>query len=350
MIARASSMGRLLKCPASKIAPGVDIDDSGDIAEAGTRMHVIFEKIVHGKKYNKPDDESEQAIIESFLEFWKSVKDDITIIGTEIKKEFEITHGEFIVTISGHIDFLGLWNDKLIILDWKTGFIDRDHSPQLKSYGFLALTDHIDYNELLLGAVNPRTDKFDIEETTSEGIGAWIAEAVKRLQEDQYSPGGHCGFCPLKFECEAKRQMMISVRGSLMEEGFGLPSAGDFADFYPKVQLLEKKIAQFKDSFRDILQHKKAVSKDKMEYFLTNVQRKSIKTDSVLIKFLKDIFKTIPFDVVKIDKTALLKKIGDRAPQGKKEERKEAFMKKLEEFGCIEISESKKITYKKEKK
>lgn len=112
----------------AKKCPDVVKEQSADL---GTQVHAFIEHIIYGEEPIKIPDEI-IAPVNSYKEWWRN--SGITLIAGELSVG-SLTH-----SYGGCLDALGIKDNELIILDWKTSSgIFNEHALQVSAYAYALL-------------------------------------------------------------------------------------------------------------------------------------------------------------------------------------------------------------------
>lgn len=232
---RSSSADRILACPASHVTPSVKIVTSHPLAAMGTSVHAHLQGYSFGQWVEpsilaeqnglNPDDWDEHAMLcAKGRRAWDSVKGWFPNPQAEIGMSHTVVYDDLGVslTLTGHIDLWAIVEDlkEARILDWKTGYIDADHTNQMRAYAALlfAVPDFDHLETVRVAVIRVRDGTADWSTYTRDEISAWLRAAAERLsQTDIYNPSLEtCRYCPRGHECEAKTAIVRAASASLM--------------------------------------------------------------------------------------------------------------------------------------
>lgn len=143
-----------------------------------------------------------------------------------IEREVKVVLPE--ITITGHIDVAGYHPElpRLNITDWKFGYAtDIDTFPQLKGYAAASLISRLysdmNFDEVRVTVEWLRENTYKAHTFKTADLIEWFNDFTKRIVNwdgKTYNPGTHCDkmYCPMRFDCPAKNQMMYSGVQALM--------------------------------------------------------------------------------------------------------------------------------------
>jgi len=349
---RGSAFPRVMKCPGSKTAPEIRIEQPEPWTKSGNKMHTLFEAILKGEDHDVPEDEDDRIIYFTFLKFWNKIQNSFMILAIEQKVDFHYKG----LKMSGTPDLTGVWGkDILMVIDWKTGYLDTDYIDQIKAYLFalyLAYKENFEVEFKALKAVTfyVRLNRWEVVDLEPQELIQWADEAVATFKQNHYTPGAHCVYCPLANECPAKATMIQSVKNQLFELGKNPLTPQIMADLYPKVGLMEKVIKQYKSLFKEQVKNLGTVtSSEGLQYYLKPETHEKIICNTITRDKIVEAIGRVPDDILKIDKKELLKHVAEDAPAKKKKEAKENFMEDLRQNSLVTSSIVNKLSTRKGK-
>ncbi len=101
--------------------------------------------------------------------------------------------------LSGHLDVL----DDSLVVDWKTGRVDKSHRAQLLGYAILALDDDPAMPSVTTKIAWLREREVEAYHWGREQLPEMIAEIRDATSSTDYRPGAHCTHCPRNHNCPA---------------------------------------------------------------------------------------------------------------------------------------------------
>lgn len=152
-ITSASNLHRRKSCPGSArlealCAPEPDNDDSKE----GTLLHTVL---------GNPSVEVELTNDQKYcVQFCQETRNDLIakIFGNNTPKILHEVELFFNGQVFGHADFVAIWKDQAIVLDWKMGRIPVDSAEanlQTRAYAVM-ISDHFGVENVIAGIVQPR--------------------------------------------------------------------------------------------------------------------------------------------------------------------------------------------------
>lgn len=246
-----SSLGRAVACPPSALLPHVDV-----ILEAGTRGTVIHEYLasvpVLGREAaleNVPEDyqSAAQAVRVDVLPVkdpgaWSAelafaydpATDTARELGRGLSRRYagHIRAGE----IPGTADVVGLTEDAVVVLDWKTGRLARKEraadSYQLRFYA-LAAARAFKRSKAIVALVHidedgePWWDMAELDALDLDATAAEIRMLLARLDDEASAmalgetprlvEGSHCKYCPALPHCPAKAKLAVALGTGMVD-------------------------------------------------------------------------------------------------------------------------------------
>ncbi len=275
-IFRASSLERLIKCPASGALPQVD-EESGEYAEAGTAGHRFLELINNGAD---PEDALEE-IPNEYRAMCRRI--DLSKIpfqneAAEVPLHYNsatrcgvgsgVTRApEYSVTGTADRVQFTTADQRLVVTDWKFGRPEfttpAKDNIQLRFYALAAtLSASLVVGEVVvqLGFIDQETGRvhYDSHTVTSDELSALMndielslahrmstAKIMKGGVEPSVTEGKHCHFCPARRACPAKVALIKQFSAGLILRHHGEVTAEKTGEAWVKVQTIKKAIADF---------------------------------------------------------------------------------------------------------
>lgn len=355
---RCSSLPMAYACPAS-IVPDIKIKKEHSWTRGGNAGHAVAEKIVKNDlddipeinaiatKYDVEEDELRQTAY-SVLGAWKLLRDEVKMISVE--EPLKCSYLD--VELTGHPDFIGKGiNGELVVLDWKTGYLEGDYTAQLVGYAILA---HSKYSEMKFTKVKVIT-VFTQSKTIDQKTMAWeeiygladlMLNKIKK-QQDVYNPGEACKYCPRKFSCEAKAKMINNFGIALIEK-HELIGDTDIGKLYDRCKLLTDELKDFKDFLKSHIISNGDIEAQDGRIFTTVRTKKQAVDYEIAFDYIADNFTYAErLTFIKVSKTDLLKAVMDRAAYRMKGADAKRVMEELKSIEAVKISYSEKLTVRK---
>ena len=365
IILRCSSMPRILKCPASAVAPDIEIEGDRAVAMIGRAAHEALAAHVRG---GAPDFDAiarkHGAERDTFAplyyvgrRIWDERKSAIAIIAVEQKMAAEILPG---VILQGTGDIIARAVREevptIVVWDWKSGAI-ADHRDQIISYAWLASrewpTERV--KGVLCWLRDQLADIDDIGMDELEKLPERIREALDH--PDRFCPGPQqCQYCPRRFDCPARtalvRQSVESLTAaSALSKSIGLvaldPAA--LAALWPKVKMIKAALEQYDEVVRARVKEAGALPVgDGTELVITEVERTEIvpaRGIPVLVERFGGIEAIMP--AIRLGKSEIGNLASAQAPRGMKKAAITELMGALEAAGALVITKSGRLTVRK---
>jgi hypothetical protein len=299
--------------------------------------------------------EEDKRLVWNGLHVWQKVR----LVSRTLAVEEEITDGE----LTGTPDYVGITGeDELIILDWKSGYVDRDYSDQLKGYVFLAAKkycpDKFTGARIITVWLQSR-DLYDVEIVTPDQYIAWLERLNEALVSQNFAPGGHCLFCPGQWTCAARTAMVRQAAEIFIDHATNnLPvNIGQLIAAYPKLQVVEAAIKRVRELIREGVESAGGYVPlaDGRVLTLETQERRAIRLRSETLKILQEHFQIADAEtlvdaftsVFVINKEKLENEIKAAAPPRKGAANIRAILDALDGAGMVEKTEVKKLVIKK---
>ena len=350
---RASSADLFLICPYSLTErPALGIGETSEAAERGTRVHKAIETYISTGNIPtfEAGDDDDRMLFYTAKNLWDNkLLPYFPTPDTEIEMKADI-EGE--IQLTGHADVVQFGEDFVAILDWKTGFVERQHRGQMLAYGLLA-AEHYKKERAIVSIAHLRSGKLITREYSRAELKEYADKLIEQsIFRGEYTAGEHCGFCANRLDCIARRNLVKAAVADISETGAdvkALVESGRLDSVFEAAKMLERSISTFLSAVKEhVANTGGALETDRSVYVLETVERKSINTEKAT-PIVKQLF--TPEEIqgfLKIDKTALEKTAMDKAERGEKTAAKKEILEILEKAGALEVSTYQKLS-KKEK-
>lgn len=137
--------------------------------------------------------------------------------------EQSIAAPDFHPQFFGTLDFRAIDGTLLRIRDYKHGegiIVEAEDNPQLKYYAYGELRKFSQITDVEIGIVQPRGFHPDgairTWKISADDLRAWASDVLlpameRAYLETDFSPGGHCRFCPAKLVCPVVKSIFGAV-------------------------------------------------------------------------------------------------------------------------------------------
>lgn len=180
------------------------------------------------------------------------------------------TFGQLLLT--GHIDVLTIAGPRAFVLDFKTGWGDENHRPQLLAYCALVFAEYPAVEEIWAGTLLVRHRETDAQLYDREEVAAWTDGLRQRLAEDTYQPGRHCTRCHRRLSCPALAEYVRTIAGEAIRPTLG----PELRDAYERAKTLESYAKTLRDGIRAIVAQNGPVDVGHGEQLEITEQRQTI--------------------------------------------------------------------------
>lgn len=358
---RSSGLPLAVLCPASTVKPRVQIDSGSQPALLGTAVHEIMARACQHEltevrdlpidtaalKHRVPVDEL-TILSHCGLRMWKEVEHDIPRpLEVEIGHTLELST----IRVTGHLDLLAYDEaaERVIIIDWKSGWKDSDYFWQMVGYALLAQhymrARGLKVRRVTIMVAWLRTGQWEPLSFDPAELLELSAELEERVRDRSiYAPGEHCGYCKRFHECEARSALARRVIGDIADNAFGVDLSqlepSEAGALWNKMVMVEKTIKVVREAYRDHLRSGATVAtREGWELAEVPGTTKSIKAReawSILIEACGERLA----DAITVKKGEVEQIVADGAGRGKKKAAKEALIERLESAGAIETKQT----------
>jgi len=346
---RASSVGLFLKCPrALKDKPNMPIRQTSEFAETGTRIHAAMQNYITKGIVPEFDRDEDIYLFRRGRYIW-----DNQLLPYFPTPDVEISLKTVVdnkIDLTGHADVIQIGTDFVAIIDWKTGYVERDYSGQMLAYALLA-SRYYKKPKAIVSIAYLRSGHLETKEYVESDLAEFELKLIEQVVfGNNYTVGDHCGFCPMNLECPARREMIkssVSDISNLTIDIEGLIKKGILDDVFSASKMLKRSIKIFEDALKEyVLSNDSALETDKANYTIDNRERKGI-IPTVATPTLKNHFtQSEIMSMVKIDKKAMEQAIMSHAERGEKTLAKLSLIAELQDAGAIETKPYVQLTRK----
>ena len=209
-----SKSERWLSCPGSVNRSRGIPDTTSEAAERGNRIHALCQLVADKKDPPADADGDELALAIALVRHGEALAThygatEETPSATEIPQDVSCLG----IERDGHIDRLWILDDRVIVLDYKTGKVQvyAEQNSQLAGYA-IAAAEECGVSRAVCIIVQPDMDDGAIHgsawELDEDELLFWKARLRlgKKIAEKSTAlvPGEHCRYCPAAPECEAR--------------------------------------------------------------------------------------------------------------------------------------------------
>lgn len=259
---RCSSLPRFFECASSELESAAPYDPNTEPAELGTAVHKGLGHFI--REGTNPDltelaGEYDQDLDEVRMLYfngrkaWKAIKAQLPDPLVEQRVESRLIHGTADVIF---------WNGEvLIIVDWKSGYVQSNYHNQLAGYahGAVATFGMPTSRKVVIVTVWLRQGEVDTAHLDAEDLEKWEAryEAQIACIGRQYSPSDDsCIGCKRQLNCQAREEFIRSAALSLApyeNDQLAVPRE-TLGALYPKAKILERALDSYKTALRMTIQ------------------------------------------------------------------------------------------------
>ena len=298
-VASPSALHRLMRCPGSAVLCKSVPEQSSKYAEEGTLFHSVMEYILKSKLGEQVTNKWIRMYIETYstIALEKEATDEMVDCVQNAVEWFNLNFVNATQIIAetrlpmyysdrdyGTADVIVLFDDRLVIVDWKYGKgvdVSPNNNPQLISYAVSALkylsSQHIDirkFKEIETIIYQPRiytgetvkSYKYTMQELVQQS--KIIKEAVdkvyalysksansKIVKENLSASDEACKFCPAKMICKAYAKQGTELLGDLISEKEKLQKHPDDVNWVEIGKKFEEEMPKLQQFFNDVLEY-----------------------------------------------------------------------------------------------
>ena len=298
-VASPSALHRLMRCPGSAVLCKSVPEQSSKYAEEGTLFHSVMEHILKAKLGEQVTNKWIRMYIETYstIALEKEAVDEMVDCVQGATQWFNLNFVNATQIIAetrlpmyysdrdyGTADVIVLFDDRLVIVDWKYGKgvdVSPNNNPQLISYAVSALkylsSQHINirnFKEIETIIYQPRiytgetvkSYKYAMQELVQQSkiikeavdkVYALYSKSVnsKIVKENLSASEEACKFCPAKMICKAYAKQGTELLGDLISEKERLQKYPDDVNWVEIGKKFEEELPKLHQFFNDVLDY-----------------------------------------------------------------------------------------------
>lgn len=298
-VASPSALHRLMRCPSSAVLCKSVPEQSSKYAEEGTLFHSVMEYILKSKLGEQVTNKWVRMYIDTYstIALEKEAVDEMVDCVQDAVEWFNLNFVNATQIIAetrlpmyysdrdyGTADVIVLFDDRLVIVDWKYGKgvdVSPNNNPQLISYAVSALkylsSQHIDirkFKEIETIIYQPRiytgetvkSYKYAMQELVQQSkiikeavdkVYALYSKSVnsKIVKENLSASDEACKFCPAKMICKAYAKQGTELLGDLISEKEKLQKHPDEVNWVEIGKKFEEEMPKLQQFFNDVLEY-----------------------------------------------------------------------------------------------
>lgn len=298
-VASPSALHRLMRCPGSAVLCKSVPEKSSKYAEEGTLFHSVMEYILKSKLGEQVTNKWVRMYIETYstIALEKEAIDEMVDCVQDAVEWFNLNFVNANQIIAetrlpmyysdrdyGTADVIVLFDDRLVIVDWKYGKgvdVSPNNNPQLISYAVSALkylsSQHIDirnFKEIETIIYQPRiytgdtvkSYKYTMQELVQQSkiikgavdkVYALYSKSAnsKIVKENLSASEEACKFCPAKMICKAYAKQGTELLGDLISEKERLQKHPDDVNWVEIGKKFEEELPKLQQFFNDVLEY-----------------------------------------------------------------------------------------------
>lgn len=348
---RCSSLPRIMACEASLIPPAIKVArESGPAADVGTAAHEVFAATVleDFPPWSRiPEIAAKHGVDEGELRFlaangsklWARLRPLMAEVAVERYGEIELGNSK----LTGTCDVEGRTSPvDGVIVDWKTGRVDHDYTPQLLGYASIALVRSPHLERVVVYTAWVRELEIEQRTVTRAQAGAWLAQLSARLADPStHRPGAHCQYCPRWGECEAATRAYRTA--AIVLTGTSEITPDLMLSLYDALSLVEKQAAIARKAIREHIEANGPLVGEGRTLSLVPQERRGLVTRKAL-PVLQSRLGDAWVDCCEVSIGDAIEKVREAAPRGQKKDAQEALEADLTAAGAIEARAAKVLT------
>lgn len=237
------------------------------------------------------------------------------------------------------------------VTDWKSGRTDSDYRDQVLGYCVLALKNYpaAEVATARLVWLRGRGGGADVEmySLRRDELEMWEERLMAQVKTEAYRPGGHCQYCPRKFECQARIDMSkasLAVLGAEGHRSLQQLTGTEQIALYKKARDISRLAYQVIDEVKALVETTGAIEGIGVRLEMVEEQRRKLLPGlawPVLQRLLTDegLEQAVSVSITKAEDA-----VAKGAPRGQGAARKRELAAELEAAGAVQVDVAKKLT------
>lgn len=365
---RASSMPLAFTCPGSVRLPVVRLSEDSEPARMGSAGHEAFRPLVEvgsidwdsistiAARYDVDVDEL-RMLANMAARLWPALKPEFDGAMTELELTTTIGHAgravDVMAYLSGHLD-AGKSNGRSFrVLDWKTGYRDRDYSQQMRAYAALTMLDDSTVDSVEMVVCWVRDGEVERYTMDRPALNEWLTNLRNTVIEwdGVYHPGAHCQHCPRSHECAAANALVRRDTAALLDAetapDIDLMAPNDALQLYRRAKMLKAVAERVLDGVRYRAAEQGAIIGDDGRLVLESSSRREVEIAAAWQVLQAAGFVDEDFAAVtKMSITKIEDRVAKKAGRGKGAAAVRALNEALNAAGAITTTETQRLTEK----
>lgn len=212
----ASSFDRYMACPGSFIA-ALDIEQ-GEVSQDATDGTAIHDAIANQTIDQLPPNLQDTAY--ECIRLREEVVSSVVPAGFQVSEPIIEQRIWYFDIFSGQCDYILLWEDKGLIIDYKTGYVGAAPAhvnPQLEAYAVLVATEYV-LREVTVAVVQPNVRGQNISQCTYDSddlrdAALHLKSIISSIQHYNAprKSGKHCQYCRAQTRCPEATELVSDV-------------------------------------------------------------------------------------------------------------------------------------------
>jgi hypothetical protein len=237
------------------------------------------------------------------------------------------------------------------ITDWKSGRTDSDYREQVLGYCVLALKNYpaAEVATARLVWLRGRGGGADVEmySLRRDEAEMWVERLMGQVKSETYRPGGHCQYCPRKFDCQARVDMSkasLAVLGAESHRALQQLTGPEQIALYKRAKDVQRLTYQVIDEVKALVESAGPIEGNGVRLEMVEEQRRKLLPGPawpVLQRLLTDegLEAAVSVSITKAEDA-----VAKGAPRGQGAARKRELAAELEAAGAVQVDVAKKLT------
>lgn len=339
---RCSKLPLFFHCPSSASDWQRPIESTSDAADLGTVVHAVLAAMVRGQEPELTTIARPSGVdvgeVERLVAYGKKAWREIGPAINDPIAEHSFDGG----CLTGTCDVLST-SGQLVVVDWKSGQVYRDHKEQMRGYAHLAYNGQdFPVKAVIAWLQFGFYEVWDFTQADLDSLPGDIERTSKDIGR-KYSPGSDCAFCRGRAECPAKADYERMAANALAVVEPGALTRERLASLYPQAKLLQSALAAYDEMLHAELADGPLHLPDGRRIELKSIPRQEILPLPAWPMLASELTQDELAACVTIGKGKLMDAIGAKSAKGQKGRDQIRMLTRLKEVGAINETSFQKI-------
>jgi hypothetical protein len=359
-IIHCSHLPRIWQCGASAL-PRRGSDDIQDVpgpdAALGIAVHEAMAAYVQNAPFDAAvlaakhgvDADDMMPLIAAGRDIWVRYRDTVSVVAIETRMTHSLDDRWH---LTGQPDLVGTAYGRTcaVVLDWKTGNVERDARHQIMGGLWLAFHDIQEAQRGLGITIYLRSRQADVFAWTTEQAAAWASRLTDICHQGRWAPSPEpCQYCPQRTVCPRYAQMIRGTAALVKRTAAGHLTPAQVVALWPRAEAMRRAIEEYREMVRTLIASSGPIPIDAdRELALMPTERRTVDPSAawpVLRDYGAEHDPLVDFgDAISISLDGIRRSEAARWARGHKSQAIERLMGLLNDAGAIRTETGERLT------